>query len=238
MRRISRWAASHRNSARISIVLAYLLMNVLGFLLGDLLSSFEITVHPLVAYGAVAVFLFSAIFYPRSASEKKAPGGYRKQKSLDIILLSATFLLIITFGNRLCLNGKMLPVASTPSAVYGASVSQLLNPRDPRPINKMESKEFRKKLREHIQRLRKSSRDISKEGKVALSILTILVGIGLILLNAALACDLSCSGNEGAAFAVLLLGTALLIFLMVIIIRRINKGPRIKEENSPAPASG
>ena len=62
--------------------------------------------------------------------------------------------------------------------------------------------------------------------QTALIILTCIVAVGLIYLLAAIACNLSCSGSDAAAVIVLVVGLAAIIWGMVVIMRRINRGPR------------
>lgn len=66
-------------------------------------------------------------------------------------------------------------------------------------------------------------RDKRSTGRVALVVLSILVAGALLILIAGLSCNLSCSGNEGAAALVLILGTFGVIALLVVAIRAINK---------------
>ena len=60
--------------------------------------------------------------------------------------------------------------------------------------------------------------------------MSVIIAAGLLLLLAGLSCEISCSGSEGAAIAVGLLGTGLIIFLLVRVIQRINRGPRVKAQ--------
>ena len=80
--------------------------------------------------------------------------------------------------------------------------------------------------------LRKEYKDATNGERTALIILCILIAIGLLLLVAGLSCNLSCSGSEGAATVVLIFGTGLIIFLLVKVIKRINRG-KPKEEIVP-----
>ncbi len=79
--------------------------------------------------------------------------------------------------------------------------------------------------------LRQEYKDATKGERTALIVLSILIALGLLSLVAALSCNLSCSGSEGGAAVVAILGTGLIIFLLVKIIKRINRG-KPKEETS------
>ena len=95
----------------------------------------------------------------------------------------------------------------------------------------------KKLLKEQLRAIKKSG-EISKGGKVALIILSVIVALGLLYLVAALACNISCSGSEGGAIILAVGGTALVIFLLVITLRAIlgkkkKPKPDIKPESNP-----
>jgi hypothetical protein len=101
-------------------------------------------------------------------------------------------------------------------------------------------KEKKKLLKEQIRAIKKD-KDVSNAGKVALIILSIAVALGLLYLIAALACDLSCSGSEGAATVLMIGGAGLIVFLFILALRAIlGKKKRAKKpvNNPEEPAKG
>jgi hypothetical protein len=86
-------------------------------------------------------------------------------------------------------------------------------------------KERKQLLKEQVKAI-KQAKDMSKGAKAALIILSIMVALGLLALVAALACDLSCGGSDTAALLVAVGGTALIVFLLMLTIKAINKKSR------------
>jgi hypothetical protein len=64
-------------------------------------------------------------------------------------------------------------------------------------------------------------------GDAFLIILTIIFGLGLLVLLTALVCDLSCSGNDGLAIMLALAGTAAIIVGSYFVINRILKKSKL-----------
>ena len=77
------------------------------------------------------------------------------------------------------------------------------------------------KIKTHVREIRAAVRNPGGAGKAALILLTIVVALALLYLVAALSCSIACSGAEGLAFTVALLGTGGVVFLTVVVIRRI-----------------
>jgi hypothetical protein len=100
--------------------------------------------------------------------------------------------------------------------------------------NLLKWKERKKLLKVQVRAI-KQTEDISKGGQIALIVLSCLVALGLVLLVASLACELSCNGSEGAAVIVGLLGTGLIVFLLVLAIRAITGRKRKAKKMEPEP---
>ncbi len=81
-----------------------------------------------------------------------------------------------------------------------------------------------KKLRDNIRTIRREYKDAAPGERTALIILSIIVAVALLFLVLSASCSLSCSGSDGAALVVGLLGTGLIVFLTVRVIKRINRG--------------
>src|SRR5438128_784233 len=78
--------------------------------------------------------------------------------------------------------------------------------------------------------------DKTAADQALLIILAIIVALGLLYLVAAAACSLSCSGADAAAALVAIVGTVGIIWLLVIIIKKI--GRRKEPDPIPAPPAG
>ena len=80
----------------------------------------------------------------------------------------------------------------------------------------------------------KLSGNKSEGDKAGLTILAIIAALGLAFLVGALACNLSCSGSDGAAIAVAVIGLGAIVWLLVVVLKSINK--KKKGTAGPAPA--
>jgi hypothetical protein len=89
-------------------------------------------------------------------------------------------------------------------------------------------KKMWQQLRKNIRYIRQHYRQASGGEKAALIILSILVALALLYVVMALSCGIACSGSEGLALFVALLGTGLIVFLLVWVIKSINRKDRVK----------
>ena len=72
-----------------------------------------------------------------------------------------------------------------------------------------------------------------------LIILSVLVALGLVLLVTSLACELSCNGSEAAAVVLAIGGTALVVFLLIVVLKSLNrKYKKSKEKEVEMPPTG
>ncbi len=105
--------------------------------------------------------------------------------------------------------------------------------RDKKTLTKQEKKILRKEFKKQLKifttaTLSGNKKDADNAGLV---VLVIIGAIGLTILLSALVCSLSCGGADGLAVAVALLGLTAIIWASVVLIRRINNGPRNKSKN-------
>ncbi|MEO7983985.1 MAG: hypothetical protein ABI688_07880 [Bacteroidota bacterium] len=236
MKKISRWARDHKTPTRIIIVISFLLLTVLGIATGNLLKDMDIAVASAAMFICVAVYVVSALAYPaKSLKGRKlnAAAFYTRQKTCDFLLAASTFCMIVFLSNRpdQLFNystplGAAIPAsAAVPKdstlksyktiAAFSASLKDETG-------KSLKWKEKKKLLKEQISAIKKDG-EMSNGGKTGLIILSVLVAIGLLALVASLACNLSCNGSEGAATLVLIGGTALIVFLLVVAIKSITR---------------
>ncbi|HEV7332600.1 MAG TPA: hypothetical protein VGN63_16295 [Flavisolibacter sp.] len=245
MKTISYWARSHKAAARALLVLSYLLLNSIGWQMGVLLHDSGILFSETALTITVAIYLAGAVFYP--AKRWKTVWGsnkyYIRQKTCDFLLISGTFAMIVYAGNR---------AESFPSSVAAtaAVTSNSLAPGDSVKRHKsvaefasamkdskgrlLQWKERKKILKQQVNEIKKAPAMTSAE-RTFLTILFVLLAIGLEMGVLALSCSLSCSGSEGAALLVGVGGTALIIFLLVVVIRSLHKKKTVAT-TSKAPA--
>lgn len=244
MKRLSLWGKDHKGSARIIIVVSFLLLTTLGIITGSLLTDVGVSISSATMLVFAFVYFAGIAAYPsKSLKGKKlsAAAFYVRQKSCDLLLAASTFCMIVYFSNQ---PGAVFDYSTPLNAAIPAATSF---PKDStvktyKPISvfsasmkdengkQLKWKERKKLLKEQLRAI-KNSKDPSDGGKAALIILSVVVALGLLYLVAALACNISCNGSEGAAIVLAIGGTALVIFLLVIAIRAITgRKKKVKEE--------
>ena len=223
---------------RLLIGLLYIVINLLGLFLGDLLFSANIVLTTLFIYLPIGLLFAGALMYPSKEKKHSYKNFYRQQKTADLVLAVSTFLFIVYGGNLLnktsytSFTGAYATTFSIPSSQSVNTPASIHPKEDAKATSKkpFSKKELKKKLKNKWKEFRKNYKESTKGEKTALIILSVIIAAGLLLLLAGLSCEISCSGSEGAAIAVGLLGTGLIIFLLVRVIQRINRGPRVKAQ--------
>jgi hypothetical protein len=232
MKQISLWAKHHKWPARLMIVFGYFVLNSIGWYWGNILSGNGWEMPSVIFWISVFIFSLIAILYP-GFKNKAALNSYNRQKTADIVLITTGFIFIFFAGNRA--DNWFIPENSQTSQVVARS-SSIADPSSLQPEKEKKKlfKSLRKKIRALIREQRKAHQDLSKGERTVLTILAILLFIAALMGLAALSCNLSCSGADGAAVLVGILGGALLIFgfsraLRGIRRKRENEEPRIAE---------
>lgn len=228
MKQLSFWAQQHKWAARIIIVAIYFLLNVIGFFLGDVLTAAEITLPGYLPYLLTIPFLAVFLFYPNRKEKARYKNFYRSRKTADAALAGITFLLIICMSNRLSEQHEWHIMAAHSASVTPAPKNvEETNDRkksiQPKKKNDFSIKQIKKELRKNLQTLRKEYKAAADSGKTGLVVLSVLVALLLLYLLVVLSCSIACSGSEGLAWAVFIIGTGLIVLLLVRTIRRINR---------------
>jgi hypothetical protein len=248
MYRLSSWARHHVWATRILLVVIYLLLNITGWLLGEQLAAVGFHLTQAHFYTGAVLLLFSFFAYPAKGAKRDFKGFYRFQKYCDGGLVTGTFILIVCLAQPQSLPTAWLSLSAP------AQATEVVIPATEKPVTQEKKSIFRKlargavqwlginkvvqkKVQKNWQRLQKEYGDSTKGEKIALIILSVLVALALLALVSAFACDLSCSGSDGAAILVGVLGTGLIIFLLVKVIRRINRGPQPRSAPEPPAAT-
>ena len=244
-KQISFWAKEHKWASRFIIVLALIIISASGIFTGYLLKTLDITFSSQILWSAIVVFLIAWFNYPL---KKKITGttartrSYIIRKSCDLVLIGATLMMCIYFGNResspinyfaLTSSAATFTLPRDSSKAYKSleEFKKMMFDKDGKPLKWKERKKLLKKQVKAI----KNADDMSTGGQVALIILCVLLALILAYGVAALACSLSCSGAEGAAVIVAIFGLAGIILLTVFLIRRILRKPKRDRWKEPQP---
>jgi membrane protein implicated in regulation of membrane protease activity len=230
---LSFWAKKHKWASRFIIVFSFIMMNVLGIITGYLFNSLNVAFSSFVLFSTILVFLLAWFKYP---SKKKTTNAFEKdrsyimQKTCDLVLIGSTFIMFVFFGNSqsspinyfvLTSSANTFSVPKDSTKTY-KSLDEFKKMMSDKNGNPLKWKERKKLLKNQIKAIKKAD-DMSDGGKVALIILCVLLALVLAYGVAALSCSLSCSGAEGAAVVVAILGAAGIIFLTIALIRAILK---------------
>lgn len=242
MKQLSFWARCHPKAARLLIIGSFILLTILGYASGVWLSELGIQLPALMLLIMLSVYFTGIILYPekhlRTTIGKSS--FYFRQKACDLMLAVSTFMLLVYLTNKpetfihsiTYSSASKVPVSPVPgdsSSHSYKSIKDFSASMKDKDGNLLKWKERKKLLKEQVRSIKKAD-NMSNGAKAGLIILSVLVAIGLLFLVAALACDLSCSGSEGAALLVGIGGTGLIIFLLVLVIKSINKNRKRGEK--------
>ena len=226
--KVSTWAKRNPWTARFLIVSSHVLLTISAILLGLILTNLGISIPGYIFMTAGLMFSVGLIIYPLQAEKRvrySKTQFYHRQKLADLMLAGATFIMVLQLGNGY-FNSEMKLVQRAWNITAEACYVKITQPEKvTSPIEKDSGKEFensitsgkekRSSLQSRIQKLQSQINKGSEGGKAGLGILLIIGSLGLLFLVVALACNLSCSGAEGAAVMVGILGGAAIIFLLL-----------------------
>lgn len=232
MKQISIWAFHHKWLSRMAIVLSHLILIVLALFIADILPQKNILVRGQYIFLAIAVIAFA--YYPAKKDKQRFKNFYRSQKTADLILVITGFLLTICFGSKLVNEQPysiIQPVYASAMIAPNSSPSIKVKPDENNHLRK-----DRKTFRHQINKIRRAYKETSTAGKTALIILAVFVAMGLSSFVAAAACSLSCSGSEGLAAVVGVIGMGAIIFGLIKVIQAI-LGKKKKKQTIAPPKS-
>lgn len=230
MKRHSLWAYHHHRAARLLIILCYLILNVAGFLIGDLLLVMGVHINMPLVYGLAAVAATAFLFYPQRKEMHRYRNFYLRQKIGDGILITTTLLLVISAAN---LRHQALTPFHHPgvqAAVPATAYKNALTVTD-KPTKKASFfKKGKTALIKAFQKVRNYYKAISTRDKILLTALLALLAAAAMYGVIAWACSLSCSGSEAVGWIVLIAGTGAVLFLVFWAGRAINRAYRRRKE--------
>ena len=162
---------------------------------------------------ALILFLIASIMYKRKAN-------FYYRKTLDFLLASCTFMMIAFWGNHLNDRNFYLPFSAKTATGITVKPDNNLNisSRIISEDKQLSKKELRKQVKEKI---KKHNLKISTLEKILLITLVVAAAIFALFLLAYLSCSISCSGAEGFAIVVLVLGLIAILGGAYLLIRRI-----------------
>ena len=229
MKKISAWAKAHRWPARILVFLLHFVLIAAAVYIGKNLFALSISINPAYYWFAILLYIVAVFVYPRKhgSDSPRWISRYAFQKCCDFTLTLTGLVMICFLVNRPANEASSLnPLRGAypghytepPPSTYKSSIEKKNSVKS--ILSKRERRAMLKALRTELREVFKAQP--GRGGKIAL---TILVGLGaviLLLLVGSLSCELSCSGNEGAAVLVLILGTAAVVALVLFFVKKIN----------------
>jgi hypothetical protein len=231
MKSLSFWARDHKIAARIIIALCYVILNITGLFLGDLIYSVSGTFNVALLLIPVIMTITGYIFYPKKKYKDSYQNFYVRQKANDFILITATFLFVVFAGNSVNRNFDLGNPVSASIIKRPAQNTQNIA-KEKRSHYPRFSK---KNLRQQLKAWRYSYRTAGDDKKSFLTVLVIAGAIIVFFFVAALSCNISCSGNEALGTTVLILGIAGIAYGATKLIQRITRGPKAKKEKPAEP---
>jgi len=234
---ISFWASKNIILARTLLVISHLLLTVLAITLGLLLKNETITIDPIYGYTSILLFLFAFAAYPSKNKAIHFTKRYGYQKIFDGLLALSTFLMLICLSNQSwnntnAANAWMPKRISTVNS--NSNEPSIASPEAKIIPKKAAKKQWMNKVMDFLN----ASKSYTSGEKVIFTILAILGAAALLYLVAALACNISCNGAEGAAIAVAVVGVGAIIFLFIKLMKHLNKNPTISRKKKPSSTMG
>ena len=214
--KISYWARENRWKARMLIIMGLIALTNIAIFWGELLHEEGVYVPTSILYGSAIVFLAFVISYPMSSRKE----FFLRRKLSDLVLLLTTCLMITAQSNHFASNTPFASALGTQSVAYAWVPKKVEQKTSNNLVNKSKA-EIRSLKKAVISEL-KVNKNYSDGEKVVLTILSVLGAAALLVLLAGAVCNLSCSGAEGAAALVAILGVGAVIFLFVILMKRIH----------------
>ncbi len=239
MKKISFWAKNNIQTARYLIVFLRLVIIGLAILTGWNLASIDIYLPATdIYFWAFILLVVAVIIYPsKGKSARSKPRSYFRQKACDFVLPLCSFAVIATG-----VNAFEMPVLA--SNVYGTGIIKkptaqqiLASGKTRKMMTRAEKRILKKEFNRQLKRfaVAKITGDDETAGKAWKIALTIIAAVGLTFLLASLACTLSCNGSDAAAVVVIVFGVGAVVLAMILILKRIHRGPKKIPDPNPPP---
>ncbi|WP_250630148.1 hypothetical protein [Rhodoflexus caldus] len=222
MRNLAIWAAAHPVDARFLIAMGHIFLVFNALWLGFLLYAANIRIPQQLTLLLLLLFAAVYLLYPAKQAKYYTFG---RRKAADFILIAAyTFAIAGYYNADWLAEEKARYLAERQSVTFMQTATRAREQPRENLSAFGQVKQLRKELRAALRQL-KEDKPLSGGMKALLIALSILGLLGVALLVAGIACNIACSGSEGLAWVVLILGWSGIIFLAVLLIRGIIRRP-------------
>lgn len=217
--KISYWAKENLWKARMLIIMGLIALTNCAIFWGELLHEEGFYLSDSILYVSAIVFIGFAITYPISNSHQKK-NVFLQRKLSDFTLMLTTALMVMVQSNHLASNKPYTSSLQMEGTAYAWVPKKIENSKTEQlpSLNKEEKRNFKKAIISEL----KANKSYSNGEKVVLTLLSVLGAAALLILLAMAVCNLSCSGAEGAAVLVAVAGVGAVVFLFVLIMKRIH----------------
>ena len=232
MKQLSIWAKQHVWPARLLIILLHVLLIVIAVYWASLTTENGWTIPFYWLYLLIGAYGALYLIYQGWAQWKKL---YWFRTMMHTMMAIVSFLLVFLYAANLNkpVAATYVMAASVIDPVHGSTYKhaesekllQQIKTGEIKKLSKAERKLLRSEFKYQVKRYTAAKRAGQKDeaGNAGLIVLTIVVAMAALVGVGSISCTLSCNGNDGAAIAVAVLGTALIIFLAVLAIKGIKK---------------
>ncbi|MCS7017517.1 MAG: hypothetical protein RMJ87_04920 [Cytophagales bacterium] len=235
MKQISFWAAAHPAIARFLIGFSHIFLMMNALWLGFLLYATDVAVPPTLTIGLAMLFTIVYWCYPTKYYMAKFY-TFAWRKTADALLVASHVFALSGYFNARCFwEEKQEYLAASHRVSFIQVANRAYEHVTSQPFVVAQVKQWRKVMRATLRTFKEEIKPIALGLKVLLIALSVLASLWLVLLITLLACHIACSGYEGLATVMLILGWAGVVFLAIWLIRLISRHPTKRKENAVAP---
>lgn len=240
MKNISIWAKAHPTASRILIAFSHVFIVINSLIIGSIVFAFNVgeLKWSLVVFANIFFILY--VTYPQKGAKVVVfRYSYWRRKFYDFSLVILYSSVIACGVNNILTHADWETYSSAQSTLTFISYRS----ESPKRLLPEQTLHTKKSIRENI---RNKARVLAKYLKepagnskgTGAKVLLFFLSFGLVLLLgygvALLACNIACSGAEGLAWVVLILGWGGIVWLEIIALRGIGKLYLRKKTSSPA----
>ena len=229
MKKLSYWARRHPVKSQIIIGLLHLLLIFTGFYMGMLLFILDVEIPYFVVLSLGLLFMVFYYFYPIKGHQKGLfRYSYQRRKRHDFTLTLSYALMIAVATNHFAFGPTQILKQNLPKATFIVNKYNKNKKKGERKAWRLQIKNTIQDIRMQLKAYKQKNKKVgTSDGQAIVKFLLFLLGlaaaIGLAYLIGRLACNIACSGNEGLAWLVLILGLGGILFLLFVLIRALAK---------------
>ncbi|MEP6726043.1 MAG: hypothetical protein ABJC98_09520 [Bacteroidota bacterium] len=245
MIKLSLWAKGHPAKARTVIILMHIVLNALAVYTGFALMQLDISMPAVFVYVTILLFFTAVLLYPRRHCKNvyfNKRQLYSIRKSCDFTLGICSFIFVCFAANNYKNDANSIAAFTAEAASFlkggekptASAILASLSFRDKKTLTGSEKRilkaEFRHQLKVYVKA--KLTKDDEAAAKSVFIILSIIGAIGLTVLLAGLACNISCNGSEAAAIILFIVGLSAIIWTLILVIKTIKRHKKKGKEAS------